>query len=154
MTTFNLAQTHPVAVPTFCSHPCLTYQCLHHLLHLHMWIHQKIVHHCGHTPRNLFWEDSLPVTPRTPSSIESLDSSVYPIDSEGRIHSLPLDNNESLHNLRIDKLFLEHNVSIHTNQFTILEHNVSSPSDSTAFEYEKLVEPLPVGFWSNPPVWL
>ena len=99
------------------------------------------------------WED-LPATPRTPSSIEMLDSSVYPIDSEGRIHSLPLDNNESLHNLRIDKLFLEHNVSIHTNQFTILEHNVSSPSDSTAFEYEKLVEPLPVGFWSNPPVWL
>ena len=86
------------------------------------------------------WED-LPATPRTPSSIEMLDSSVYPIDSQGRIHSLA----EMMHNLRIDKLFLEHNVS---------EHNASSPSDSTSFDYEKLVEPLPVGFWSNPPVWL
>ena len=46
---------------------------------------------------------SLPVTPRTPSSIESLDSSVYPIDSEGRIHRLHLDD-EILQKRRIDLL--------------------------------------------------
>ena len=46
---------------------------------------------------------SLPVTPRTPSSIESLDSSVYPIDSEGRIHRLHLDD-EILQKWRIDLL--------------------------------------------------
>ena len=46
---------------------------------------------------------SLPVTPRTSSSIESLVSSVYPIDSEGRIHMLHLDD-EILRKRRIELL--------------------------------------------------
>ena len=87
---------------------------------------------------------SLPVTPRTSSSIESLDSSVYPIDSEGRIHRLHLDD-EILQKRRIDLLLrpteiVKFSRGDHRNQFPFLAHSVSTLSDSTSFE-------LPFGFW-------